>query len=126
MKGFKEFILRGNVIELAVAVIIGGAFKTIVDKFVEGVVNPALGAIVGTPNFDDAINIGPVQAGLVVTAIVNFLLTAAVIYFFLVKPANKMMAKMKKKEEAAPEPEPAPDPEDVLLLREIRDLLKKG
>ena len=120
MQGFKSFILRGNVIELAVAVIIGAAFKTIVDKFVEGVVNPALGAIVGQPNFDDALIFGPIHLGLVLTAVVNFLLTAAVIYFFLVNPANKMMEKMKKKEEAAP---PAP-PADVVLLEEIRDLLK--
>lgn len=125
MKGFKEFILRGNVIELAVAVIIGAAFKAIVDKFVEGIVNPALGMVVGQPNFDDALIFGEIKVGLVLTALVNFLLTAAVIYFFLVRPANKLMERMKKQEEPEPEPEPAPDPADVVLLREIRDLLQK-
>jgi large conductance mechanosensitive channel len=121
MQGFKEFILRGNVVDLAVAVIIGAAFKTIVDKFVEGVVNPVLGALVGQPNFDDALILGPVHLGLVLTAVVNFLLTAAVIYFFLVVPLNKAM---KKKDEAPPAP---PEPSDeAKLLAEIRDALKKG
>lgn len=120
MEGFKKFILRGNVIELAVAVIIGAAFKTIVDKFVEGVVNPALGAVVGQPNFDEALILGPIKLGLVLTAVVNFLLTAFVIYFFLVKPMERLM----KKEEAAPPP-PAEPSEEVKLLREIRDSLQK-
>lgn len=122
MEGFKKFILRGNVIELAVAVIIGAAFKQIVDKLVEGVINPALGAIVGQPNFDDALIFGPIKLGLVLTAVVNFFLLALVIYFFLVKPANKLMEKMKKEEEEAPPAEPS---EEIVLLREIRDSLKK-
>ncbi len=126
MQGFKEFILRGNVVELAVAVIIGAAFKTIVDKFVEGVVNPALAAAVGAPNFDEALSIplgdgDPIKIGLVITALVNFLLVAFVIYFFLVKPASRALEAMKKEEEAAP----AEPPAEQKLLEEIRDLLKK-
>jgi large conductance mechanosensitive channel len=117
-KGFRDFVLRGNVIDLAVGVIIGAAFKTIVDKFVEGVINPALGAVVGQPNFDDALVAGPIQFGVVLTALVNFVLTAGVIYFVLVLPMNKLMARVK----AAPPP--ADPPAQEKLLAEIRDLLK--
>jgi large conductance mechanosensitive channel len=122
LSGFRDFILRGNVIELAVGVIIGAAFKTIVDKFVEGIVNPLLGFVVGKPNFDDALILGPLKLGLVVTATVNFVLTAAVIYFVLVVPMNKVMARFKKQEEPAVAP---PEPEDIKLLREIRDALRE-
>ena len=121
MEGFKKFILRGNVIELAVAVIIGGAFKTIVDKLVEGVINPLLGAAFGKPNFDEALVFGPVKLGLVLTAIVNFVLMAAVIYFLLVNPTTKLMARMKKQEPEAVPPKPS---EEVEILRQIRDALQ--
>lgn len=122
MDGFKKFILRGNVMDLAVAVIIGAAFKKIVDKFVEGIINPALGMIVGEPNFDDALIFGEIKVGLVLTAVVNFMLTASVIYFFMVRPMNKLQERIKDPED----PEEAPEPtEDVLLLREIRDALQK-
>jgi large conductance mechanosensitive channel len=117
LAGFRDFILRGNVVDLAVAVIVGATFKTIVDKFVEGIVNPLLGALVGQPNFDDALIIGPFKFGLVLTAAVNFLLTAAVIYFVLVVPMNRFF---KKKEVVAP---PSAEAE---LLREIRDLLARA
>lgn len=123
MDGFKKFILRGNVMELAVAVIIGAAFKQIVDKFVEGIVNPALGAIVGQPNFDEALIFGPIKVGLVLTAVVNFLLTAFVIYFCMIVPINKAMKRLAKAPEEVTPPEPG---ENVLLLREIRDLLAGG
>ena len=121
LKGFRGFILRGNVIDLAVAVIIGGAFKTIVDKFVEGIVNPLLGALVGQPNFDNALILGPLRLGVVLTATVNFLLTAAVIYFVLVIPMNKFMARFK---DDAPPPAPPEPSAETKLLTEIRDLLK--
>jgi large conductance mechanosensitive channel len=119
LEGFKNFLLRGNVVDLAVAVIIGVTFKNIVDKFIEGVVNPLLGAVVGKPNFDDALIVGPVKFGVVLTAAADFALTAAVIYFFLVVPMNKAIQITKKETGVTP---PAPS-EDVLLLREIRDLL---
>ncbi len=118
LSGFKNFILRGNVVELAVAVVIGAAFKSIIDKFVEGIVNPLLGAIAGKPNFDDALIIGPLHLGLVLTATLNFLLVAAVIYFVLIVPMNRLS----KKEEVAPAPAPEPSAEEKLLT-EIRDLL---
>ena len=105
-------------IDLAVGVIIGAAFKGIVDKLVDAVFNPALGAVVGQPNFDGALVAGPIKFGVVLTAIVNFLLTAAVMYFFLVLPTNRLMTRFKD----TPPTEPAPD---VKLLMEIRDLLAK-
>jgi large conductance mechanosensitive channel len=117
LKGFRDFVLRGNVIDLAVGVIIGGAFKGIVDKLVDAVFNPALGAIVGKPNFDDAVILGPVKLGVVLTAMTNFVLTAAVMYFFLVLPTNKLLKRF------TPPPAEAPD---VKLLEEIRDLLAKN
>jgi large conductance mechanosensitive channel len=118
LKGFRDFVLRGNVIDLAVGVIIGVAFKGIVDKLVEGVFNPALGAVVGKPNFDNALALGPIKLGIVLTALVNFVLTAGVIYFFLVLPMNRLLARIRARTPEEPTPE-------VKLLIEIRDLLAK-
>jgi len=119
MEGFKKFILRGNVVELAVAVIIGAAFKAIVDALVAGVITPLLAEIIGKPSFDH-LTVGPILVGTVITATVNFLMVAAVIYFFLVNPMNKLQERRKKEEPAAPA-----GPTDIELLIEIRDLLKK-
>jgi large conductance mechanosensitive channel len=116
LKGFKDFIMRGNVMDLAVAVIIGGAFGAIVNSLVKDVITPAIGAIGGQPDFS-AIKLGPVLMGNFLNAVVSFLFIATALYLFLVVPINKFS----KKKEAAP---PAP-PEDVVLLREIRDLLAK-
>lgn len=121
LSGFKSFILRGNVIDLAVAVIIGAAFKTIIDKLVEGIINPLLGAVVGKPNFDEALIIGPLKLGLVLTATVNFVLIAAVIYFVLIVPMNRL-----KQKDEVPVPAPPPEPSaEAKLLMEIRDLLQR-
>lgn len=114
LNGFKEFVLQGNVVSMAVGIIIGAAFGKIVDAFVEGIVDPLLGALVGEPNFDN-LSAGPIQYGLVVTAAINFLLIAAVIYFFFVVPMNKLVA-------AEEEAEEGPTPEQELLT-EIRDAL---
>jgi large conductance mechanosensitive channel len=121
MDGFKKFLLRGNVVDLAVAVIIGAAFKSIIDAFTAGIINPVLGEIVGKPNFDEALIFGPIHIGLVLTAVANFVIVAAVIYFLFVQPMNAVQARMKKDEIAAP-PEPS---DEVKLLTEIRDALKK-
>lgn len=121
LSGFKEFVLKGNVVSMAVGIIIGAAFNNIVNAFVEGIINPALGALVGEPNFD-TLTLGPIHYGLVVTAAINFLLIAAVIYFVFVVPMNKLLEKKEVEEEAAPDP--APTREEV-LLEEIRDALVK-
>lgn len=112
LQGFKNFIARGNVVDLAVGVIIGAAFGGIVDAVVKGLIDPALGATIGQPQFDW--KIGVINLGLVITAIVNFLIRAAAIYFFIVLPFNRFAAKLT----------PPPSPTES-LLGEIRDLMKK-
>ena len=123
LKGFKEFILRGNVIDLAVAVVIGAAFGTIITALVENIINPLIAAIVGKPNITQvgtfAINGANFSVGAVLQAVLNFLFVAAAVYFVLVAPMNKLASMRRQGEEAAPE---APS-EEVLLLSQIRDLL---
>jgi large conductance mechanosensitive channel len=95
-KGFRDFILRGNVIDLAVAVIIGAAFTAIVTSLTEKIINPLLGAIIGKPNFGYLIghvNGGEIRYGDFLTAIINFLLIAGVVYFFLVLPTQYLLKK---------------------------------
>ena len=122
-KGFKDFIFRGNVVELAVAVIIGGAFGAVVKSLVEDVITPAIGAVVGKPEFD--VMIGPVKLGAFLNAIISFLLVAFAVYFMIILPMKKLMER-KKKDEAIAAPVAPPEPsEEVKLLREIRDSLKK-
>jgi len=122
LKGFKDFIMRGNVVDLAVAVIIGGAFGAVVNSLVADVITPIIGAIGGKPDFS-AIKIGPILFGKFINAIVSFLVVATAIYFIVVMPMQRVQARAKKKEEAQAEP-PSP-PEDVRLLREILETLKK-
>ena len=127
LKGFKEFISRGNVVELAVGVIIGAAFKNIVDALVDGIINPLIAAVIGKPDFSDAfiltLNGTDVKFGLLITAVINFLLTALAIYFCIVVPMNTLNARRKKAEDEAPEPEVS---DEVKLLTEIRDALAQG
>lgn len=115
LKGFKEFIMRGNLVELAVAFIIGGAFATVVTTFT-AVVLGFIGKIGGQPNFA-SVKLAGVTVGLFLNAVIAFLVIAAVVYFFVVTPYNKLQAAMAKGDEPAP---PAPD---IALLTEIRDLL---
>lgn len=144
---FKKFILKGNVIDLATGVIIGAAFTTIVKSFTTGVVEPILACFGGGPSpkltiplknemvevtktvdgkeVTEMVNkLVEIDIGSIIGATSNFLITAAVVFFVIIKPANKLMELTSKKEEAKPE-EPPPVPEDVKLLTEIRDLLKK-
>jgi large conductance mechanosensitive channel len=110
-KGFRDFILRGNVIDLAVAVIIGAAFTAIVTSLTEKIINPLLGAVIGKPNFGylvGHINGGEVRYGDFLTAIVNFLLIAAVVYFFLVIPTQYLLKKFNPPAAAAPATKPCP------------------
>ena len=127
LKGFKEFISRGNVVELAVGVIIGAAFKNIVDALVDGIINPLIAAVIGKPDFSDAfiltLNGSDVKFGLLITAIINFILMAFAIYFCIVVPMNTLNARRKKAEDEAPAPEVS---DEVKLLTEIRDALAQG
>ena len=131
---FKDFIAGGNVVDLAVGVIIGGAFGKIVDSLVKDIIMPVVGSIIGDVNFTEmyiplkgqaaglplveAQKLGSVLSyGNFITILINFLILAFVI-FMMVKQVNKM-------KKAAPPAAPAPTPDDILLLREIRDALKK-
>ena len=121
---FKEFIARGNVMNMAVGIIIGGAFTAIVSSLVADIITPIIGMILGGIDFSAiVIAVGSAELGVgkFIQAIINFLLTAIAV-FLMVRAVNKLH---RKKEEApAPAPEPAPIPEDIRLLTEIRDLLQ--
>ena len=131
---FKKFILKGNVVDLSTGVIIGAAFGTIVTAFTKGIIEPILKVLGGNPNVSLGIKIGEfvndkgeklpnmLDIGMIINAVIGFVITAAVIFFVIVKPANKLIAVMQKEEAAAPAPAPAAD---IVLLTEIRDLLKK-
>jgi large conductance mechanosensitive channel len=98
LKGFRDFILRGNVIDLAVAVIIGAAFTAIVTALVTDIITPLIAAVVGKPDFSylvATVNGGKVQYGLFLNAVISFILMAGVVYFFLVVPINYLLAKFK-------------------------------
>ena len=141
LREFRDFIARGNVLDLAVAVIIGAAFATITTSLTEDIIMPVVGKIFGGLDFSSkfiilgnvpdtyhgsltdyaalkAAGVGVLGWGQFLTVVINFIILAFII-FLIVRSANKLK---KKAEDAAP----APDPEEVVLLREIRDSLKKG
>ena len=133
MKGFKEFILRGNVIDLAVAVVIGTAFTAIVNSLVANIFNPAIGALFQASSLDALWVVtlpsisgedAEIRLGAVIGAVLQFLIIAAVVYFVLVLPINHLkksaFARQKAEDEATPENLP---PTEAELLIEIRDLL---
>ena len=104
LKGFRDFILRGNVVDLAVAVILGGAFNAIVGSLVGDVLNPLIAATVGKPDFSSVIlNVhgGHIKVGNFLNAVVSFLIVASVVYFAIVLPLNAAMARLKKPAPAA-------------------------
>jgi large conductance mechanosensitive channel len=120
LKGFRDFLMRGNVIELAVAVIIGAAFNGVVDGLIKGIIDPLIATL--SPGdvkaLETALLVGPFRVGLVLSAIVNFLIKAGVVYFFILRPFAAFAARLA----AAPAPAPAPSTSETLLT-EIRDLL---
>lgn len=124
LKGFKDFVMRGNVVDLAVAVVLGTAFTAIVNAVVKGLMTPLIAAIFSKPDLTQVGNFTVNQAnfsiGLILDAALNFLIIASAVYFFLVMPVNHLLERLKLGDE--PEPE-APSPE-VLLLTEIRDSLQ--
>jgi large conductance mechanosensitive channel len=119
-KEFKDFILKGNAIDLAVGVLIGAAFGKVVSAVTEGVVNPVLNKVGGDPNV--SLKIGFVDAGLIINALISLIITGAVLFFVFVKPMQKLKALTEKP--AAPAAPPEPSAEEKLLT-EIRDLLKQ-
>lgn len=121
MQGFKEFILRGNVIELAVAVVIGTAFTNIVTQIVEGLINPLITAIAGANDFSD-VQVGIFKIGLVIAAIINFLIVAAVVYFAMIMPMAKFKEAQARRRGTTEE---ASKETDVDVLQDIRELLRQ-
>ena len=124
IKEFREFILRGNVIDLAVAVVIGAAFSAIVTSLVNDILMPIIGMIIGGVDFSSlSIQVGSavIAYGKFLQALVNFLLIGFAL-FLIVKSINNLQERANPKQ---PE-QPAPPPEDIALLREIRDLLKQS
>jgi large conductance mechanosensitive channel len=134
-KGFKEFILRGNVVDLAIAVVIGTAFAAVVSAFVSKIVTPVINAIPGGNNqglgfslrhgakFTDGktgANTTFVDISGIINAIIVFVITAAVVYFIFVLPMNKLAARRNRGQEEAP----TSKSDDLLVLEEIRDLLR--
>jgi large conductance mechanosensitive channel len=125
LKGFKDFILRGNVVDLAVAVVIGAAFGTIITAFTEKIIQPLINALTppGSPGLGVTIVAGKpttyVDFAALITAAINFLLVAAVIYFVIVLPLNTIKERRKRGEDPGPA-----EPTQVELLAEIRDLLR--
>jgi large conductance mechanosensitive channel len=133
LKGFKEFILRGNVIDLAVAVVIGAAFTGIVNAIVGSVLNPAIGALFDASSLEKALPVelpttsggtATLYFGAVIASVIQFLLVAAVVYFALIVPINylKRVAFERQKREAEATPADTPPTETELLIQ-IRDLL---
>ncbi|NIH71458.1 large conductance mechanosensitive channel [Auritidibacter ignavus] len=118
-------MMKGNVIDLAVAVIIGAAFSQVVTALTDSVLMPLISALVGSPNFDSfavlELNGNEIRFGVLLTAAVNFLLIAAAVYFVIVLPMNKMIEARNRR--LGIEPEEDAVAEDVQLLTDIRDLL---
>jgi large conductance mechanosensitive channel len=135
LNGFKQFILRGNVIDLAVAVVIGAAFTNVVNAIVNSVFNPALGALFNAASLEKALPVtiptttpgvtATMYFGAVIGAVIQFLLVALVVYFAIIVPINYLSKlSFKKKEAGIVEEKPAP-PTELELLSDIRDLLAK-
>jgi large conductance mechanosensitive channel len=126
IRGFKDFVLRGNVVDLAVAVVIGAAFGAVVTSFTDTIIKPLINAVTppSSPGFGVQLVAGKastyVDAAAVITATLNFVIVAAVVYFAIVLPLNAL----KQRRRHGAEPGPV-EPTDVELLIEIRDLLQR-
>ncbi len=125
LKELRDFIMRGNVVDLAVAVVIGAAFGAVVASLVSDIITPLISMIFGKPSFGGlqfTINGSHFRYGSFLDAVFTFLTVAAAIFFVVVKPLNALAARRK----AQVEPEPEAPAEDILLLTQIRDLLAQG
>ena len=120
LKGFKDFILRGNVLDLAVAFIMGTAFTAVVTALVESVLMPAISMLVQAPNFDSFLVFGQIKIGVFLTAVVNFVRIAAAVYFAVVLPVQKLNERVTRNKGEEEEEET-----ELTLLKEIRDSLAK-
>ena len=123
LKGFRDFILRGNVVDLAVAVVVGGAFNAIVTALVKDVVTPSVAAIGGQPNFSAlaiTVHNSKILYGDFLNALVSFLISAAVVYFFIVTPMNRIITRIKKGEKVDPTEKTCPECLSMIPLKATR------
>jgi large conductance mechanosensitive channel len=123
LKGFRDFILRGNVIDLAVAVVIGGAFNTIVSALVKDLITPLIAAVGGSPDFSSiyfSVNKSRFMVGDFFNSLISFLIIAAVVYFLIVLPTNSLMARIKKGEKVDPATKTCPDCLSAIPLKAKR------
>ena len=125
IKGFRDFIMRGNVVDLAIAVVIGAAFSGIVTQLTKSFIEPLIKLVGGggVHGGDFIVNGVSFDWSAFINSILNFLIVGAVLYFFIVTPMNRIASRLKSEEKAIA---PAATPEDIQLLTEIRDLLKKN
>jgi len=122
MKGFRDFILRGNVVDLAVGVVVGAAFGAVVSSLVKDILTPFIAALVQQPDFSKlqfTLHGSVFLYGDFLNALISFLIVAATIYFFVVLPVNRLLARFKGPAEAPKKPD------DVIVLEQIRDILKE-
>jgi large conductance mechanosensitive channel len=122
-EGFKTFIMRGNVIDLAVGVVIGTAFSAVINSLVNDILMAIIATLVGQPDFSDVLVFGAVRLGAFITTVVNFLIISATLYFFVIVPVNKLSEFTRRNE---PPPAPPALSAEVKLLTEIRDLLRQN
>jgi large conductance mechanosensitive channel len=122
IKGFKDFLLRGNVVDLAVAVVVGVAFAAVVSAFGQAILQPLIGLVLGGGVTGGQVEVDEqvFDFGLLINALIVFVVTLAVIYFLVVVPVQRLMERRKRGQE----PEVTATPEDIALLQEIRDLLR--
>ncbi len=128
IKGFKEFVMRGNVVDLAIAVVIGAAFTAVVNAVVTDLITPLIAAIVGKHDFGKlsfTIHHSQFMYGDLINKLIAFGTVAAVIYFAIVVPLNDLAKRRAAKVESG-EPDPEPRSQDIILLEQIRDLLAEG
>jgi large conductance mechanosensitive channel len=127
LRGFKEFIARGNVVELAVAVVMGAAFGAIVNALVGDIITPLITAIFGKPDYGNLVwtlHKSQIKYGLFINALISFVLIAIGVYFFIVLPINKLNERARVRRGLPAKPaDPTAGPSEVELLTEIRDAL---
>ena len=124
LRGFKDFLMRGNVVDLAVAVVVGAAFGQVVQGLLNGLLNPLIAAVAGKTDLEHVgtftLNEAEFSIGLLLTPLVNFVLVGAAIYFLVVIPLNKLAERRAR----GIEPETKAPSEEIALLTEIRDSLR--
>lgn len=126
LKEFRDFLVQGNIVELAIAFIMAAAFAAVVSSLVTDVIMPFIAAIFGEPGFESVgfnVGDGRIAIGVFINAVVNFVLVGAAVFFFIVKPVKMVRERRARGEEPMPDEAVS---EEIVLLREIRDALRSG